>query len=94
MHRTPQKLLLIALGLAATDAVRRSTGLVCDLRWPNDLMLGGKKTGGILVQLADGAAIAGIGINVNQAFSYISLAIAYHFDDEAAAFVPASKGTT
>ncbi len=62
----PKPVLTLALGLAAVDAIRRSTGLVCDLRWPNDLMLGGKKTGGILVQLADGAAIAGIGINVNQ----------------------------
>jgi BirA family transcriptional regulator, biotin operon repressor / biotin---[acetyl-CoA-carboxylase] ligase len=62
----PKPVLTLALGLAAVDAIARSTGLVCDLRWPNDIMSGGKKTGGILVQLVDGAAIAGIGINVNQ----------------------------
>src|SRR5436305_1823180 len=62
----PAPLLTLALGLAAVDAIERATGLVCDIRWPNDLMLGGKKTGGILVQLVEGAAIAGIGINVNQ----------------------------
>jgi BirA family biotin operon repressor/biotin-[acetyl-CoA-carboxylase] ligase len=36
--------------------------MVCDLRWPNDVMLAGKKVAGILVQ----NAIAGIGINVNH----------------------------
>ena len=62
----PKPVLTLALGLATVDAIARSTGLVCDLRWPNDVMMGGKKTGGILVQLVDGAAIAGIGINVNH----------------------------
>jgi len=62
----PMPLLTLAIGLAAVDAIARVTGQVCDLRWPNDLMLGGKKTGGILAQMVDSAAIAGIGINVNQ----------------------------
>jgi len=62
----PVPLLTLALGLAARQAISETTGLVCDLRWPNDLMLGGKKTGGILVELGGGRAIAGIGINVNQ----------------------------
>jgi BirA family biotin operon repressor/biotin-[acetyl-CoA-carboxylase] ligase len=62
----PKPVLTLALGLATVDAITRSTGLVCDLRWPNDVMSGGKKTGGILVQFVDGAAIAGIGINVNH----------------------------
>ncbi|HXB70263.1 MAG TPA: biotin--[acetyl-CoA-carboxylase] ligase [Candidatus Acidoferrales bacterium] len=62
----PTPLLTLALGLATVEAIMRATGLVCDIRWPNDLMLGGRKTGGILVQLVDGSAIAGIGINVNQ----------------------------
>lgn len=62
----PKPVLTLALGLATVDAITRSTGLVCDLRWPNDVMSRGKKTGGILVQLVDGVAIAGIGINVNH----------------------------
>jgi BirA family biotin operon repressor/biotin-[acetyl-CoA-carboxylase] ligase len=56
----------LALGLATADTIARITGLAPDLRWPNDVMLGGKKTAGILVQLADEAVIAGIGINVNH----------------------------
>jgi len=63
----PAPALTLAIGLAAVEAITEVTGLVCDLRWPNDLMLGGKKCAGILVQLVDGLAIAGIGINVNHA---------------------------
>ena len=59
--------LTLALGLAAADAIAETSGLACDLRWPNDIMLEGRKVAGILVQLLDSVAIAGIGINVNHA---------------------------
>jgi BirA family biotin operon repressor/biotin-[acetyl-CoA-carboxylase] ligase len=61
----------LAAGLAAADAIRSITGLAVDLRWPNDLMLGPRKTGGILVEAqSESNAVAfvviGIGINVHQ----------------------------
>jgi BirA family transcriptional regulator, biotin operon repressor / biotin---[acetyl-CoA-carboxylase] ligase len=59
-------LLTLALGLAAHTAIFEATGLVCDLRWPNDIMLADRKVAGILVQAAGRNAIAGIGINVNH----------------------------
>lgn len=59
-------MITLALGLAAAEAIARLTDLHPDLRWPNDIMLGEKKTAGILVQLVESAAIAGIGINVNH----------------------------
>ena len=62
----PVPALTLALGLATADAIARATGMMCDLRWPNDVMLAGKKVAGSLVRMADGDAIAGIGINVNQ----------------------------
>ena len=62
----PTPLLTLALGLATAEAIATVTGIACDLRWPNDVMLGGKKAAGILVELTDGAAIGGIGINVNH----------------------------
>jgi len=62
----PMPALTLALGLAAQSAIFEATGLTCDIRWPNDLMLGGRKVAGILVQGADGKAIGGIGINVRQ----------------------------
>ena len=62
----PSPVLTLALGLATVEAVAQATGIQCDLRWPNDLMLDNRKAAGILVQLVNGQAIAGIGINVNQ----------------------------
>jgi BirA family biotin operon repressor/biotin-[acetyl-CoA-carboxylase] ligase len=65
------QLLPLAAGLAAADAIRAVTGLVADLRWPNDLLLGPNKAGGILVEAkTEGGGVAfavvGIGINVHQ----------------------------
>ncbi len=56
----------LALGLAVVDAIQKTTDLVCDLRWPNDVLIQSKKCAGILTQLEGSAIIAGIGINVNQ----------------------------
>lgn len=63
----PAPVLTLAIGLGVVEAITEVTGLVCDIRWPNDLMLAGKKCAGILVQLVNNTAIAGIGINVNHA---------------------------
>jgi BirA family transcriptional regulator, biotin operon repressor / biotin---[acetyl-CoA-carboxylase] ligase len=62
----PAPLLTLALGLATAEAIATATGVACDLRWPNDVIVGGQKVAGILTQLVDGAAIGGIGINVNH----------------------------
>jgi BirA family biotin operon repressor/biotin-[acetyl-CoA-carboxylase] ligase len=63
--------LMLALGLAAREAIAKASGLQPDLRWPNDVLLhgpkcGGRKCAGVLAQLEGGAMIAGIGINVSQ----------------------------
>jgi BirA family biotin operon repressor/biotin-[acetyl-CoA-carboxylase] ligase len=63
----PGPVLTLAIGLATVEAIAETTGIACDLRWPNDVMLDDKKCAGILVQLVDGLAIVGIGINVNHA---------------------------
>jgi BirA family biotin operon repressor/biotin-[acetyl-CoA-carboxylase] ligase len=64
-------LLPLAAGLAAVEAIRAVSGLVVDLRWPNDLLIGPRKTGGILVEANVESkslphAVIGIGINVHQ----------------------------
>jgi BirA family biotin operon repressor/biotin-[acetyl-CoA-carboxylase] ligase len=64
-------LLTMMAGLSAHAAIQAQTGLRLDLKWPNDLMLNGKKLGGILTEMhADTSlvrfVIVGIGINVNQ----------------------------
>jgi BirA family biotin operon repressor/biotin-[acetyl-CoA-carboxylase] ligase len=67
--------LSLATGLAAQTAIRETTRLEADIRWPNDLLIGAKKCGGILVETASEPgqtaqlryAVIGIGINVNHA---------------------------
>jgi BirA family transcriptional regulator, biotin operon repressor / biotin---[acetyl-CoA-carboxylase] ligase len=56
----------LALGLATREAIQLTTGLPCDLRWPNDVLVGDDKVAGILAQLLDSRIVAGVGINVNQ----------------------------
>lgn len=64
-------LVTLALALGAGRALHRACGLPCDLRWPNDVLLNGRKCCGILAEMAaDGDrlrhVVAGIGVNVNH----------------------------
>ena len=64
-------LLTMMAGLSAHAAIQAQTGLQPDVKWPNDLVLNGKKLGGILTEMhAEPTVvrfvIVGIGINVNQ----------------------------
>ncbi|NNE71580.1 MAG: biotin--[acetyl-CoA-carboxylase] ligase [Rhodothermales bacterium] len=65
-------LLPLAAGLAVRDAVEPLPGLPEPaLKWPNDLLVGGRKCAGILVESVMPAgsapwAVVGIGLNVNQ----------------------------
>ncbi|MBY0232828.1 MAG: biotin--[acetyl-CoA-carboxylase] ligase [Gemmataceae bacterium] len=42
------------------------TGIVPRIKWPNDVLLAGRKVAGILIERADGPAVIGIGLNVRQ----------------------------
>lgn len=59
--------LTLIAGLAAARALIASAGLEVRLKWPNDLLAGGKKLGGLLAE-ADGrgALVVGLGVNVRQ----------------------------
>jgi BirA family biotin operon repressor/biotin-[acetyl-CoA-carboxylase] ligase len=64
-------LLTMMAGLSARTAITESTGLTVDVKWPNDLLVSGKKIGGILTEMHAEPSqvrfiIVGIGINVNQ----------------------------
>jgi BirA family biotin operon repressor/biotin-[acetyl-CoA-carboxylase] ligase len=63
--------LTLMAGLAAHRAVSTTTGLTVDIRWPNDLLVNGKKVCGILTEMSAEvdrlhAVVLGIGINVNH----------------------------
>ena len=64
-------ILSLAAGLAVQSAVGEVGNVKADLRWPNDLLLGGKKFCGILTEMTAEATrvrhvVVGIGINVNH----------------------------
>ncbi len=60
-------------GLAVAHAIEPWTGRTGEIKWPNDVLIGGRKVDGILISARPGAApesatlIAGIGINVTTA---------------------------
>lgn len=69
--------LSLATGLAAQQAIFATAGIRIDLRWPNDLLCGQRKLGGILVETSVASAVAtasgslryailGVGINVHH----------------------------
>jgi BirA family biotin operon repressor/biotin-[acetyl-CoA-carboxylase] ligase len=53
-------------GVALADTVAR-TGVHCGLKWPNDLLIGGRKCAGILAEAAVPAVVVGIGLNIWEA---------------------------
>lgn len=68
LHFTPQLTLLVAVALCRT--MRQYVGDKVGIKWPNDLLIGGRKVSGILLESrADDErlhyVVAGIGIGVN-----------------------------
>ncbi len=69
LTKAPQLTLLTAV--AVVQAIEEITGLTPEIKWPNDILMNGKKVTGILTELQAEAdrihsVIIGIGINVNQ----------------------------
>ena len=57
----------LVVGLAVAQAVGKLLGPVPScLKWPNDVLVGGKKISGILCERHGDCVIAGIGVNVKQ----------------------------
>jgi BirA family biotin operon repressor/biotin-[acetyl-CoA-carboxylase] ligase len=57
--------LSVVAGLAASDAIAQETGLRPEVRFPNDLLIDGRKVAGILAEARDDRVVLGIGINAN-----------------------------
>jgi len=58
--------LSLVAALATAEAIEELTRREARLKWPNDVLVGGRKVAGILLELAGGAVVAGIGVNVGQ----------------------------
>ncbi len=57
--------LTLVAGRACADAIARITGLAPEIKLPNDVLIGGRKTAGILAEAREGRVVLGIGVNVN-----------------------------
>jgi len=68
-NRPPDEIyqLSFAGSLAVVDAIRKVTKLPAMIKWPNDILVSGKKVSGLLVEMRlPSVAIMGIGLNVNN----------------------------
>ncbi len=61
----PTEQLALVAGLAVAEAVEER-GETAKVKWPNDVLIGGRKVAGILLEAAEGVVVCGVGINVNQ----------------------------
>jgi len=54
----------LTAGMAAHDAIESQLGVKTTLKWPNDVMLGEDKVGGILAELSGATLVVGCGLNL------------------------------
>lgn len=67
--KAPQLTLVMAVAVA--EGIRKATGLCCQIKWPNDIVIHGRKVCGILTEMSAeidyiNYVVIGVGINVNQ----------------------------
>lgn len=58
--------LTVVAGEAVAAAIERLTGLEPALKFPNDVLVRGRKVAGILAESSEGRVVLGIGVNANQ----------------------------
>lgn len=73
----PLSLLPIAVARWSREAIREATGVVAELKWPNDLYVARRKLAGILseARTQGDATYAAVGIGLNVAGSAVSLGV-------------------
>jgi BirA family biotin operon repressor/biotin-[acetyl-CoA-carboxylase] ligase len=64
----PAKLpeLSLVAGGAVAEAILEVTGIEPAIKFPNDVLIGGRKVAGILAESSEGRVVLGIGVNANQ----------------------------
>lgn len=58
--------LSLVAGGAVAEAIAEVTGVDPAIKFPNDVLLDGRKVAGILAESSDGRVVLGVGVNVNQ----------------------------
>jgi BirA family biotin operon repressor/biotin-[acetyl-CoA-carboxylase] ligase len=85
-QRLAHEAVTIAAGLAVAEAVDELADLSCQVKWPNDVLVDGRKVAGVLVELSSlrggRAVVVGIGVNVRASPPASRLAApATHLDE-------------
>ncbi|MBI5055698.1 MAG: biotin--[acetyl-CoA-carboxylase] ligase [Nitrospirae bacterium] len=67
-------ILTLVAAVAVASAIRENTKLPAEIKWPNDIMINGKKAGGILLDMKSGKdkinlIAVGVGLNVNMSLN-------------------------
>jgi BirA family biotin operon repressor/biotin-[acetyl-CoA-carboxylase] ligase len=62
---SPAQQLSLVAGLAVAEAVEERRD-AAGVKWPNDILLEGRKVAGVLLEASEGVVVCGIGINVSQ----------------------------
>jgi BirA family transcriptional regulator, biotin operon repressor / biotin---[acetyl-CoA-carboxylase] ligase len=57
--------LSLVAGRACAEAVAACAGLAPELKFPNDVLVGGRKLAGMLAEAREGHVVLGVGVNVN-----------------------------
>jgi BirA family biotin operon repressor/biotin-[acetyl-CoA-carboxylase] ligase len=58
--------LSLVAGNAVAEAILEVTGIEPAIKFPNDVLIGGRKVAGILAESSEGRVVLGIGVNANQ----------------------------
>jgi BirA family biotin operon repressor/biotin-[acetyl-CoA-carboxylase] ligase len=59
--------LSLVAGRACAEAITEAAGLETEVKFPNDLLVRGRKVAGILAEASEGRVVLGFGVNVSQA---------------------------
>jgi BirA family biotin operon repressor/biotin-[acetyl-CoA-carboxylase] ligase len=58
--------LSLVAGGAVAEAIADVTGIDPAIKFPNDVLVGGKKVAGVLAESSEGRVVLGVGVNANQ----------------------------
>jgi BirA family biotin operon repressor/biotin-[acetyl-CoA-carboxylase] ligase len=58
--------------VSVCETIREVTGAEARVKWPNDILMEGRKVCGVLIEQAAGSVVAGIGLNVSQSPASLS----------------------
>ncbi len=66
LRTTDLPLYPLAVCLAVVNTIKDISGIEAKIKWPNDVLIDGRKTAGILAEAFNGRLVLGVGLNLNN----------------------------